>query len=291
VGFFRDGQYAQEPIIIGSFPGVPAELADTEKGFNDPNNTYPKYINEPDVNRLARNQGEAVSNENPVSNQLSLRDLTRITEIATADFDQGRAADYSTIEASDGDTWDQPEIPYKALYPKNHVFESESGHIKEFDDTPDAERIYESHMKGTSYEIHPDGTRTDLIKKDHYSIISGDNKCNIIGLSDITIAGRHKIFINKDGEANNNYDIQVGPNANVNIQVDKGDLNLITKADGKINVNASGDYNVKVGGDYTMTVAGNRTVIVDKNTNDSTQLDVTHTGAAFKVIGNTIDLN
>ena len=39
----------------------------------------------------------------------------------------------------------------------------------------------------------------------------------------------------------NNYDIQVGTGANVNIQVDSGDVNLVT-VDGKINVNSGGDY-------------------------------------------------
>ena len=32
-------------------------------------------------------------------------------------------------------TFDEPVTTYDAKYPKNHVFESESGHIVEYDDT------------------------------------------------------------------------------------------------------------------------------------------------------------
>ena len=129
VGFFRDGQYAQEPIILGSFPGVPAELADSKKGFNDPLGTYPRYKDEPDVNRLAVNAKEGATESN-AHLSLTLRRATRILGIATADFDATSAADASAMAASDGTTWDQPEIPYAATYPKNHTYESESGHIQ-----------------------------------------------------------------------------------------------------------------------------------------------------------------
>ena len=68
------------------------------------------------------------------------------------------------------DTFDQPEIPYNTTYPYNRVFESESGHIMEYDDTPSNERIHQRHKTGTSYEIHPDGTQTEIIKGDHYTL-------------------------------------------------------------------------------------------------------------------------
>ena len=57
VGFFQDGSDAQQPIIIGTLPGVPSELPDIDsnKGFQDAvNGVYPKY-KETDVNRLAVN--------------------------------------------------------------------------------------------------------------------------------------------------------------------------------------------------------------------------------------------
>ena len=45
------------------------------------------------------------------------------------------------------------ETEYAATYPRNHVFETEGGHIKEYDDTFDKERIHERHSSGSGYEI------------------------------------------------------------------------------------------------------------------------------------------
>ena len=130
----------------------------------------------------------------------------------------------------------------------------------------------------------------NIIKGDHYNITSGKRQEIISGNADITIGGRHKIFINKDGSTDNHYDIQVGPNANVNIQVDEGNLNVVLKK-GKMNTNVSGDYNMKVGGNYTMKVEGNRQIDVAGTTTDNTEKDVVHTSKTYKVLGDRIDLN
>jgi hypothetical protein len=283
-GFFRDGLRRQEMVVLGSLPGRPVELADNREGFYDPNKIYPKYINEPDVNRLAVNLKDTGGQEANPSLALTLRRATRIIGVPTADFNSMATADIDyTAAASDGDTWNQPEIPYNALYPYNHVYETESGHIREYDDTPGAERIHERHRSGTSYEISANGTKTNIIKGDHYTLTSGDNKVYIQGDSDTTINGRHKIFINKDGQSNNNYDIQVGPGANVNIHVDNGDLNLHS-ANGRINMNAGGDYNLKVGGNMTVAVAGEFSQTVEGGS-------IHNTSGTVVIRGATIDLN
>ena len=128
-GFFRDTDL-QEPVVLGSLPGRPIEEAGST-GFYDPNKIFPRHINEPDVNRLA------VNDEDNPHLALELRKATRATGLATADFDATTAADASAIVASDTDTWDQPEIAYGSIYPNNHVYESESGHLLEFDATAD----------------------------------------------------------------------------------------------------------------------------------------------------------
>ena len=284
-GYFRDGQDCQEPMIIGTLPGVPSELSNVNKGFYDPNGVYPKYKDETDTNRLA------VNGKNPHLS-LELRKLSRITGVPTADFDLVSVQDHvgSEIPASDGDTWSQPEVPYAAVYPYNHVYESESGHIKEYDDTKGHERIYEAHRVGTSYEISPDGTKTDIIKGDHYTITYGKSQASIDGQSDITIGGRHKLYINKDGQLNNHYDIQIGPNANINIQVDKGNLNLVVK-DGQLNTNVGGDYNLKVDGNMNVDVRGNLTETISGTKTSNTTQAVRHRGQTFTVNANRIDLN
>ena len=57
VGFFTDNDL-QQPIIMGTLPGVPRDLSnpDSKKGFQDPSGIYPKYAGESDVNRLAINE-------------------------------------------------------------------------------------------------------------------------------------------------------------------------------------------------------------------------------------------
>lgn len=258
VGFFRDGNAAQEAIILGSLPGKPtftgAELyADKggAYGFRDPNGVYPRYKNESDVNRLARNDSAI-----PL---LEFRKLLRYTTIPTANIVGLPTADQDVeTEASAGDTWNQPANTYAAKYPYNHVYETEGGHIKEYDDTVNAKRILEYHASGTEYEIHNDGTRSTIVKGDDTKIIEKDNKIYIKGDADISIGGRHKIIVNADGAADNHYDIQVGPNANVNIQVDNGDVNISTLL-GKMNLYSGADMNVLVGGNYNLKVVGNIT--------------------------------
>ena len=278
-GYFRDGYAMQEPMVIGTLPGKPVELAETSKGFYDPNGVYPKYKDEVDTNRLATNDSN-----NPHLG-LELRKLTRKTGVPTADFDAVPVEEHisTAISASDSDTWNQPEIPYAAVYPFNHVFESESGHVMEIDDTKDNERLFTQHRTGTSQEIDKDGNQVNIIKGDHYNIVSGKRQAVIEGNADLTIGGRHKIYINKDGQTNNHYDIQVGPNASVNIQIDKGDMNVVLK-DGKLNTNVAGDYNMKIGGNMNLDVRGNKTETVSGSKTSNTTGNVIHRGAR-------IDLN
>ena len=294
-GYFRDGSsLMQEMVIVGTLPGRPAELGNTDGGFYDPNfrldkdgqpttiSVYPKEMAEPDTNRLA------VNDTTKEHSSLTSRKAARLENIPTADFDEVG----SNIAASDTDNWSQPAITYNAVYPYNHVFESESGHIKEYDDsfTVDEDgirtnhyRIYEQHSSGTSYEIDTAGNRIDLNMASYFNITNKDNKHYIKGNSDVTIDGRHKVFINKSGTADNNYDIQVGPNANVNIQVDNGNLNVVTKT-GQFNFDVGSDMNVNVGGNYNLNVQGSETKTVEGTTTHNT------TGSTT-IRGSTIDLN
>jgi len=285
LGYFRDGADAQEPIVLGSLPGKPTALAQSG-GFHDGDGTYPKYKDEVDTNRLAVNLKEETSQgatELSPHLSLTLRRNTRIIDVATADFNPVTAADGGDIAGSNGDLFSQPSIPYNTTYPLNKVLETESGHIKEYDDTAGSERIHERHRTGTSYEIDSTGTRTDIIKNDHYTFVSSKSQAFIAGDSDMTINGRHKLYINKNGSVDNHYDIQIGENASINIQVDKGDINLVT-VDGKINVNAGGDYNLKVAGNMTTVVQGSLTETIEGTKTSNTTAAVIHRGS-------TIDLN
>jgi len=249
VGFFQDGEDAQQPIIFGTLPGVPSELPDTgtKRGFMDASGNYPKYT-ETDVNRLAVNSKTATGphsdkETNPHST-LTLRRADRTTDIGRADFnevDLTVAIDGTplTLSGDDGTKFDEPTTPYNAKYPYNHVHESESGHLREVDDTPDAERIHERHASGTGYEIHPNGTKVTRIKQDNYTLTTGDDFAHIKGNSSSTVDGGVRVFVNADGATEDgHYTIEVGNNANVNIQVNKGNVNVVT-SEGDINLKSA----------------------------------------------------
>jgi hypothetical protein len=157
-------------------------------------------------------------------------------------------------------SWDEPEVPYAAAYPRNHVYETEGGHIKEFDDTPGSERIHERHTSGSSFEIGPSGSKVTRVKKDNYELITNDNYLHIQGISRHTIDKGLRIRVNSKGEAGNNYNIEVGQGSNVNIEVNGGNINLTTLGSGEdagdININATRNLNMQVGGDMNVNVIG-----------------------------------
>jgi len=257
VGFFQDGSDAQQPIIIGTLPGVPSELPDIDsnKGFQDAvNGVYPKY-KETDVNRLAVNaksvdsSGRSADVETNPHSTLTIRKADRTKSIGRADFNEVQAfmsdLDNQTLSGDDGTAFSEPETPYNATYPHNHVYESESGHIREIDDTPGAERIHERHASGTGYEIHPDGSKVTRVKKDNYDLVTGDDFAHIKGNSSTTVDGGVRVFVNADASTDDhNYTIEVGNNANVNIQVNKGNVNLVTN-EGDINMKSGRNINIE----------------------------------------------
>ena len=125
VGFFRDGPSAQDPIVMGSIASVPGQKIPASKGFSDPNGEFPRYVGEPDIPKRSR-------------------------EINTTPR--------ATITASGGNVkYTEPPDQYAAKYPYNHMYQSESGHILEFDDTPGAERINIEHNSGSFVELHKNG--------------------------------------------------------------------------------------------------------------------------------------
>ena len=228
VGFFTDAKEKQQPIIMGTLPGKPSTAPDDTKGFSDPNKVYPatalptsghgtdkdennystetKFF-ESDTNRLARNDVDAENVATTPHNIIALKEEGRTKSVTIA----------NTVDEdseSGQETWAEPESTYAAVYPKNHVFETESGHIKEYDDTTDAERIQEYHKSGTFYEIDKDGNKTTRIVKDNYEIIAGSDFVNVKGTANLTI------------DANCNTHIK----GNWNIQVDGTKTEIVTGA-------------------------------------------------------------
>ena len=244
VGFFLDAVEKQQPLIMGTLPGNPQAVADTTKGFNDPNGTYPSEkithsnhaLQESDVNRLARND----------------------TDKAHAVVSAKNTAKTSTVPtANSSTTWNEPDSAYAAAYPKNHVLETESGHIKEYDDTSGQERIHEYHTKGTFYEIDKDGNKSTRIVGDNYEVVAGSNYVNIKGTANLTIDSNCNTYIK----------------GNWNIQVDGTKTEVVTGA---------------VSETYKSTKTENVTGAVQE-TFSSTQ--TTNVSSNVTITGSRIDLN
>ena len=138
VGFFRDALEKQQPVIMGSLPGVPASAADTSKGFNDPNGKYPgtithsnHTIEESDVSRLAQGQTSEthLSLQNRRANKwekIPTATKPNLTTVSTT----SKAETLSTFSEPDPKGLKVDTSPYTSSeYPYNHVHESESGHI------------------------------------------------------------------------------------------------------------------------------------------------------------------
>lgn len=168
-GFFIDGENAQEPVMLGVFPNIPLKAANAQEAFNDPrtgdaltsapvkpNETqtgYPRKLDEPTTSRLARNES---MDDSIVSNK--------------------KANKASKVE---------PDPYYNATYPYNNVYESESGHALEFDDTKDNERIHLYHRSGSYIEWGPAGDRAERIQKDKFEVVIGNEQVYVKG--DVTV--------------------------------------------------------------------------------------------------------
>ena len=289
VGFFSDGGEAQTPIIMGTLPGVPsylsADLMNGDKqtlGFLDPLGNYPKYKDETDVNRLAVN---AEDNPHPT---LTLRKADRDLAVGVANVDATTVVD-DTVDADDGKFWDEPETSYKAQYPHNHVYETEGGHIREYDDTVDAKRIHERHASGTGYEIDNDGTKITRVKKDNYTLVTADDYVHIQGESKATFDKGLRVKVNATGKEGNNYNIEVGAKSNVTIEVQDGDINLISQL-GDVNLKAGKNMNIDVAQALNIKVGGAITETSKSKTESATN---THqmNAALQDINGNKINLN
>ena len=249
VGWFRDAIEKQQPIVMGTLPGYPQTTADTTKGFNDPNGTYPSSeithsghsTEESDINRLARNETDKAHS---------------VIAKKDTDYDADTAKDGKTKEvaiANVDTTWNEPSSAYAATYPKNHVFESESGHIQEFDDTTDNERIHEYHKAGTFYEIDKDGNKSTRIVGDNYEVIAKDNNVNVKGNVNLTIDTNCNTYIKGDW----------------NIQVDGSKTEVVTGAvsetykDTKTE-NVTGAVSESYSSTQTTAVSSNLTVTASK---------------------------
>ena len=268
VGFFRDPA-KQEPVIIGAIPGKntsettnftlaasskvggysgtttsspPPAAAESAGGFKDPNSKYPTelYIDKTDTNLLAQEAFDTHPSK-------SIKDAKDSWSTAS-----GSAEQPATTQSS-------------AKYPTNHVFETETGHYVEFDDTVGNERIHLFHKKGTFIEIDSAGNM--IIK-------TVGNVTNIVaGNMDTYVKGNYSV------SAGGNIDVYAGKDL-----TEKVDGNRKTTITGNDEVAITGTLTAKVTKDVTNTFSANLTTTI-------TALGSITASGAMTVGGSSISFN
>ena len=249
-GFFLDGDSGQDPVILGVFPSIPLQEPNPQEAFNDPRtqeelniapikptgapydddgkptkvvpanataNNYPRNLDEPTTSRLARNE-------------------TANTESAVL-FKLGR------IEANNTSSV-EPVPSYNATYPYNKVYESESGHVMEFDDTRDNERIHLYHRAGSYMEFNPNGDRVERIQRDKFTVVVKDESVLIQGDVNIQVDGDYNLNVTGDVKINGQtINLNNGSQGAARIGDTVADVDPV--GDGTI---SSGSGTVKIGG-------------------------------------------
>jgi hypothetical protein len=120
-------------------------------------------------------------------------------------------------------TFNEPSSPYNANYPYNHVTQTESGHVIEFDDTPEYERIHFYHRAGSFAEWHPDGKVVFKSSSDMYTISHGNLFSHVEGEKIETIDKGYQLFVNKDRKSlDSNYSLKIGSGGSYYANVESG---------------------------------------------------------------------
>lgn len=284
VGISRDGRMMNDLIILGVIGGIPQGSPNGQVGFNDPNSKYPKddYLKEPDTNRLAR-----AEKLNETINKLKKDTL-----------------DLEVERANELETWDEPESKYAAVYPFNHVRESESGHIIEIDDTEGAERLQTYHRTGTFEEIDPEGNKVTKIVGNDYVIIHKDNNIHIKGNLNITVEGDASILVMGNVEEQVKKNVNRVIEGNV-IELIKGTLTrtiegAVTETfkdtktldvTGAVSDTFQATKTLDVTGTDSETIGGSKTTDISGSQSTTASGITTDGGASIKMTAGKIDLN
>ena len=163
----------------------------------------------------------------------------------------------------------QPASTYAPEYPYNNVMETESGHVKEYDDTPGLERITERHKSGTQYEIAANGSKTERIVRDNYQLVVGHDTLEVFGDVRIIVSGNADIAVagNMNSAVAGNIDA-ISTTGNITTTSTEGDI-TVTTTDTTKKITLAGNVDIT----ENLTVAKNVTVTGETRTSTSQLID------------------
>jgi hypothetical protein len=344
LGFFRDGENASDPIMLGTLGGRPDQPCNPDEGFNDPRDYFPTFYDvDPNTGEIKEGHGEFANvPQHPkevIFDQPGLIKIVERSDRATISEGQVDAdgkptnlnlavdaseshhgkipaqaeqipdyeynynyplfrflgepttprlargeADHSTrlrtklgtnadnelfakqtgdhnsiiqIKAnlkldpvfranamSDPPSFCEPDSPYKAAYPYNHVHQSESGHVTEIDDTPGHERLHWYHRSGSYREMWPAGRVVDKTNEDYYSCVLRDSFEQVHGNKLTTIKHGYELCVNELG-GSADYWLRVKGPGDVHLESEGGNVEIYCK-DGIAFINSARiEFNAK----------------------------------------------
>lgn len=224
MGFFRDGNDAQDPVILGTIMGVNAEGAEPTTGFNDPYGVFPREAGTDAGNRA-----------------LGL-DSERVRPVGVG----------------------EPEDAYAPQYPYNKVRLTESGHVVEFDDTPGAERINIQHRTGSFIELRPDTSMRTRSKERFDAMtqwivtVSGDATINVGGNMSTSVQGNMTSAVAGNAYIDTKGNVTTRTSGSHYAYVQGSTIlqttgNINVKTTGSLTVDAAGKIDFRSDGPFSIT--------------------------------------
>lgn len=179
----------------------------------------------------------------------------------------------SNIFSGIKDIWEEPADQYATKYPFNQNYTSVSGHIQEFDDTPQHERILTKHKTGSKIEFLQDGSVSKKVVNDNFDIVLNNSYAYVKGNGTLTIDGNIQILCKSNAEivVDGNCNLKVKGNSNESV-----DGNAVKTVKGNFYLNADGEL-ILNGSQIHLNTAGK---IAPENL--APELDITALDAALQ---------
>jgi phage baseplate assembly protein gpV len=279
VMLFFENENASQPRYFASMPGIPEsqnqysindEETSNKEGFRDPDGEYPVEgrLEEPDFHRLSR----GVSDETLVTTK-----------------NQNRAVG---VQTALGGNWSEPQSPYAAQYPHNHVIATHGGITIELDSTPGSTRLHLYHPSNSYIEIDNDGNMVVRNNTEKYEIVAGGKNIYIKQQRNITVGQTSRKAIGGDEgievlgskveEITGDFTQRIGGNKSEEIDGNKSE-----EIDGNKSSEIGGSKTEEIGGSKTEDIGGSKTEDIGGSLNITVSGPATLTASSLTINCNT----